>query len=412
MTEGLIEKAAVLMHQERYDEAGRLLGQLLSTNPNDDTVLYFLAEIELQKENYDNSEELINQAISVNPEESNYFQLKSRIYLGRGDSKKSEMYIKEAIGINPYEAHYFAIWAHIKLLQKEYETALDIANQALEIDSSHLFALNVRSTALLKLNRKDESFDTIAEALHENPNNAYTHSNYGWGLLEKGYNKKALQHFSEALKNNPNSPHAQAGMMEALKARFIIYRWFLKYAFWMSNMTSKYQWVFIIGLYIATRTLNRVADSNAALQPFIYPIVILLALFAFSTWIINPISNLFLRLNPYGRYLLSREEKISSTAIGACVFISLLSVLASVISGNPGFFVLAVFSFTMMIPLSNIFTKPAYIFYSYNIAMLILGTIAVINVFTSGILLNSISIFYFFGLLAFQFVANYYVTKS
>ncbi|AWH86024.1 hypothetical protein HYN59_13295 [Flavobacterium album] len=411
MTEGLLERAMLLLQQQRYNDAEKILGELIRANPNDDYVLYLLSEISLHNENYARAEELINSAIALHPTASHYFFLKSRLYLGKEKITEAEKYITEAISMDPYQAEYFAFWAHIKLVRKKYSEALDIANQALALDSSHIFALNVRSTALLKLDRKEESFDTIAEALNENPNNAYTHANYGWGLLEKGETKKALDHFSEALKNDPNSPHAQAGMTEALKARFLVYRWFLQYSFWMSNMGAKYQWLFILGFYFGSRALRALADSNEALQPFLYPLVMLLFIFAFSTWIITPLSNLFLLLNPYGKHLLDKKQKISSSIIGAFLLISLLSGLTYFITGQDQYIILAFFAFTMMIPLSKLFAKPSGLFLGYNAVMFLSGATAVAMVFVKGILMEDLATVYLIGLVAFQFLANFFVTR-
>lgn len=411
MTEGLLERATLLLQQQRYNDAEKILGELLSTNPNDDHVLYLLSEISLHKENYTKAEELINSAISLHPTASHYFFLKSRLYLAKEKINEAEKYITEAISMNPYQAEYFAFWGHIKLMQKKYSEALDTANQALALDSSHLFALNVRSTALLKLDRKEESFDTIAEALHENPNNAYTHSNYGWGLLEKGETKKALDHFSEALRNDPNSLHAQSGMTEALKARFLLYRWFLQYSFWMSNMASKYQWLFILGFYFGSKTLSKIAESNETLRPFLYPLVMLLFIFAFSTWIIMPLSNLFLLLNPYGKHLLDKEQKISSSLIGIFLLVSLLSGITYFITGHDQYIILAFFAFTMMIPLSKLFAKPKALFMSYNAIMFLAGATVVAMVFANGILIEGLATVYIIGLVAFQFLANFFITR-
>ncbi len=133
---------------------------------------------------------------------------------------------------------------------------------------------------------------------------------------KKEKTKKRLEHFREALRINPGFEYARSGMAEALKARYWLYKLFLKYAFWIGNLTAKYQWAVIIGLYIAFRLLNTLAQSNEALRPYLTPVIILFALFAFSTWIITPVSNLFLRLNPFGKYLLDKNEIRSSNLVG------------------------------------------------------------------------------------------------
>jgi len=412
MTEVLLERAMLLLQQQRYDDAERILNEIISLNPQDDHALYLLGEVSLQNDSYDRAEELADSAIAISPATSHYFFLKSRISLSKEKINDAERYVTEAISLDPYRADYFAFWAQIKLYRKNFAEALDIANQALALDASHVFALNVRSTALLKLNRKEESFETIAEALHENPNDAYTHANYGWGLLEKRETGKALEHFKEALKNDPNSVHAQAGMTEALKARFFLYRWFLQYSFWMSNMTAKYQWAFILGFYFGSKFLQSLARSSETLRPFLYPLILLLFIFAFSTWIIGPLGNLFLRLNPYGRHLLDKEEKISSSLVGVSLFISLLSGLAYVVTSDESYIFLAFFTFTMMIPLSRLFTAPKMVFMIYNAVMFVAGATAVALVFLGRKLIPELAGLYLVGLLAFQFLANYYATKS
>ncbi len=409
--EGLLERARILIDQERYNEAQKIIGELMNINPNNDYLFYLLSEISLQKEDYTRAEELIDNAIALSPQESDYFYFKSRLYVLKESKTEAERYIRQAIEIYPYNAHYFAFWAYIELLKKDYEYALNVANQALEIDSTNIMALNTRSTALLKLGRKEESFDTVADALHEDPNNAYTHSNHGWGLLERGDVKGALNHFSESLKNDPNSYHAQAGMVEALKARFIVYKWFLKYSFWISNMTSKYQWGFILGFYFGTKILRGIARNNATLAPFLYPIVGLLFVIAFSTWIISPIGNLFLLLNPFGKHLLDKEEKISAYATGICLLVALLSGVSYYTTGNESFITFTIVSFTMMIPFSNLFNKPKALFVSYTLIMLIVGVTATIMAFTNNVIFTIPMVIYAIGIFAFQFAANYFVIK-
>lgn len=411
MTEGLLERAHLLLEQQRHDDAARILGELLHSDPTNDYALYLLAEVNFRKENYNEAESLINNAISFRPDSAHYYFLKARLSLSKENKDDAEKYISKAVGLDPTDANFYAFWGQIKLIRKKHEEALNLANQALALDSNHIFALNVRSTALLKLNRKEESFDTIAEALYENPNDSYTHSNYGWGLLEKGDAKKALLHFSEALKKDPNSTHAQAGMMEALKARFVVYRWFLKYAFWMSNMAAKNQWIFILALFFGTKALRKLAESNETLRPFIYPMVMLLFIFAFSTWVIVPLSNLFLRLNPYGKYLLDKEEKITSSLTGVSLLISILSGITYFITGNEAWLILAFFTFTMMIPFSRLFAAPRTVFLTYTIAMVLVGVGAVSSSFLLGTT-GAFAMVYLVGLIAFQFLANYYNTRS
>lgn len=414
MIDNIINRAEVLIQQQKYAEAEKLLKDVLVTNPTDIHVLALLAEVNLQLDKSEEADTLINSAIGLSPEIGHLFYIKARISIQRKKYDESEANIKQALELDPADADFYALWASIKLARKQYDSALELANKSLELDAQNLLGLNTRSTALLKLNNKEESFKTIEGALREDPNNAYTHSNYGWSLLEKGDHKKALEHFREALKNDPDFEYAQAGMVEALKASNIFYRIFLKYVFWISNLTSKYQWGIIIGFYLGVRLLKSLASNNEALQPFLIPVIVLLALIAFSTWVIGPISNLFLRLNKYGKHLLDKKEIMSSNFVGASFLVFLLGALFYFIANDSKFLTIAFFGFAMMLPLGSMFTpsKVKHSMVIYTIIMAAIGLGAIVNTFNTGEMFNALTPVFVIGLVAFQWIANFLIIKE
>lgn len=409
-----LSKVNILIQQQKYKEAENILADLLAEDPNDIHFLSLLAEVHFQQDNYSTANSIINHAIGLAPDEPHLFYIKSRIAIHEDMLGEAEKNIDQAIELDPYDADYFALLAHIKLIRKQYGLALEKANQALEIDAENILALNTRSTALNKLDRKDESFETIEGALKNDPTNTYTHANYGWGLLEKGDHKKALDHFKESLANNPNNEYAQAGMLEAIKATNPIYRLFLKYSFWMSNMTSKYQWGVILGFFIGFRALRMVARNNPNLQPYLMPLIIALAVIAFSTWIIEPVSNLFLRFNKYGQMLLSKKEKMSSNFVALSAAISITGLILWLALPDEKMLTVMAFGFIMMLPLGSIFSpsKNKYALLIYAVALAVVGIIAIVQTFSSGILINSMSAVFFFGFIAYQWIANYMLIKE
>jgi tetratricopeptide (TPR) repeat protein len=414
MIDNTLSRVDILIQQKKFAAAEQILKDLLAKDANNIQFQALLAEVMLQQDKFAAAESIIDNAIGLSPDSAHLFYIKSRIAIQRDDLAGAEKIIGQAIQLDPYDADYYALLANIKLAQKQYQEALELADRSLEIDAENLLGLNTRSTALLKLNKSEESFSTIEGALREDPNNAYTHANYGWGLLEKGSHKKALEHFKESLKQNPNYDYAQAGMVEALKASNPVYRMFLKYAFWMGNLTSKYQWAVIIGFYVGMRVLRGIARSNEALQPFLTPLIILLALIAFSTWVINPVSNLFLRFNAYGKFLLDRNEKRSANFVAASFAICLTGILLYFILTDEKFLTLAVFGFAMMLPLSVMFSpaKYKYALVVYAAAMAVTGILAIGLTFATGEMLNSVTPIFIIGFVAFQWVANYLMIKE
>jgi tetratricopeptide (TPR) repeat protein len=409
-----LSKVEILIQQEKFQEAERLLSDLLTEDSNNIHFLSLLAEVNLQQDKFNNANSIIENAIGLSPDSAYLFYIKSRIAIQQDKLSEAEKNIIQAIEIDPYDADYFALLANIKLGRKQFEEALETANKALEIDAENLLALNTRSTALNKLNRSEESFETIEGALREEPNNAYTHANYGWGLLEKGSHKKALEHFKEALTNDPTFKYAQSGMLEALKATNPVYRIFLKYSFFMSNLTAKYQWGVIIGFYFGLKALRTIAKHNESLQPYLTPLIVALGVIAFSTWIITPISNLFLRFNKYGQLLLDKKEKMSSDFVAISFGIFIVGLLSYFALSNEKMLTIAVFGFTMMLPFGTMFSpsKNKNRLLIYTIVLAVVGLTAIGLTFSTGELFNSMTAVFVFGFVAFQWVANYMLIKE
>jgi len=225
---------------------------------------------------------------------------------------------------------------------------------------------------------------------------------------------EANRYFREALKLDPNFTYAQSGMLEALKANNIFYRLFLQYSFWMGNLTSKYQWGVIIGFFIGFRLLRALAAGNENLRPYLTPIIILLALIMFSTWIITPVSNLFLRLNKYGKHLLGKQEKMSANFVGISFLIFISGLLAYMLLGDEKYLPVAVFGFAMMLPCSSMFSpsKNKHALVIYTIAMALVGLGSIFITFQSGEIFNVLSTIFVLGFVAFQWVANYMVIRD
>lgn len=409
-----LTRVEILIEQQRFETAEEVLKELLAMDANNVQLLTMLSEVSFQQDKLDIASSLIDNAIGLAPDAPHLYYIKARIEIQEENYIDAEKNINQAIELYPFDADYFAVLGSIKLARKEFDTALAMTNKALEIDSENLVALNIRSTALVKLNRSEESFDTIEGALREDPNNAFTHANYGWGLLEKGAHEKALEHFKESLNSDPNFDYAQSGILEALKAKNPIYRLFLRYSFWISNLTAKYQWAVIIGFYMGVKALRVVAKNNAALQPYLTPVIIVLALIAFSTWILTPISNLFLRFNKYGELLLEKKEKMSSNFVAVSLITSIIGVLAYVVLSDEKFLTIAVFGFAMMLPFSVMFTssKPKNALLIYAVGMTVIGLLAISKTFSNNELFNSLTGIFIFSFIAFQWTANFIMIKE
>jgi hypothetical protein len=174
---------------------------------------------------------------------------------------------------------------------------------------------------------------TVDFALERAPEHAWSHANQGWNCLHRNDPKRAQDHFREALRLDPDFEYARQGMLEALKARNPVYRGMLAYFLWMGRLSTKLQWVFIIGTMFGVRAVRTAAEQNPQLGVVLWPLVVLFYVFIYLSWVAGPMFNLLLRFDRFGRLVLSRDERKATNWFGACVFLT-VSGLAWWASGN------------------------------------------------------------------------------
>jgi tetratricopeptide (TPR) repeat protein len=162
------------------------------------------------------------------------------------------------------------------------------------------------------LGEKNPAKETFTNAFQHAPENHETHANQGWVYLEQNEHKLALQHFQEALRLNPTSEFAREGLVEALKARYWIYRAFLQFSFKVTSISGGARWGLYIGMIILVRVM-----------PLLLPFYLMLVFF---TWFSDLIFNTLLRFNRYGRQALNQEE-INGSNVFLILFLGGISAL-------------------------------------------------------------------------------------
>lgn len=414
MEDNRFAHAVLLYNQRRYADAEKTLHDILATDPNQGHALQLLAATHLQQDRHAEARQLAQRVLGLRPHGADAHNLLARIELADDQPAKAEEHAQQAVALDPGDSANHAILAFVLLRRTEHQRALESADRGLAIDPEDIQCLNIRTEALARLGRKEEADRTIHKSLELDPENPYTHSNTGWAVLRRGEHARALEHFREALRRDPMNAHAKAGLVEALKARYWPYRLWLRYAFWVSNLKGNVQVMLMVGLYLLNRALNGLIDKNPALAPFLYPILVAYLLFALSTWILVPVSNLFLRFNPYGRYALDREETLSSTLTGISLAISLLALLGWAILGGAALLTLAIVAFLLMIPLGSMLNpQPKYrwVLVTACCGLALLGTAGTFIAATTGIVLNGPISIFFTGLLIYQFGASFLATR-
>lgn len=337
------ERIQVLLNQGRFEQAEEEIRQNMGQNIENPFAHLLLGYALMGQGKNLETLETAQTAIVLAPDFSPAHALLSEAHYRNGDIKDAKAAVKEAIRLDPDEADHFTQLSSILFYQKRWEEALQAVENALELEPESVSALNIRSRILVKLGRKPEASESFEAAMREDPENTYTHINRGWALLEEARYKEALDHFKEGIRLDPGNEDARSGLVEGLKAKYSIYRGYLKFAFWMNRLGEKMQWAFIIGLIV-------IVNIIPSLLPFYLA-------FIFFNWFSGILFNTLLRFNAYGKYALSeREIKYSNIFMGLLIG-GITSIIVSLSLGLSFFNVLGLLLLGMLFPVTGTYNQ-------------------------------------------------------
>jgi len=407
-----IEKAQLLIGQQRYELALKEINQELASDPDNPYVHALQAVCLRQLDRTKEALDAAQRAVQIGPDFAFAHYVLSGVYDQDDRLKEAEGAIREALRLDPEDADYYTRLSSILIQQRRWEEALRAAEQALELEPANANGLNFRSMALNSLNRHDEASAATEGALAANPEDPMAHASRGWQHLREGDRDAAMTHFREALRLDSSQEWAREGVVETLKARNPVYRVMLAYFTWTARLEPRMLWGFIIGGYAASRVLREFSKANPQWAPYIWVVLGLYFAFVAMTWIADPLFNLLLRTNPMGRVLLTRQQVVAANWFGGSLLLALMSLAAWLAYPVDTLLMLAIVSGLMVIPISSsLGIDPG------RSRTILLGYTSVIG--ASGAFLVGASFFvktglavavpfglFFFGVATFSWVAN------
>lgn len=324
MQHSSFERVQLLIQQSRYRQAEQELRELLYQQPDEPLAHALLALCLAEQDKLSAALPSAHTAVALAPDSPWCRYILATVLSRQGQLKQAREVILAAIAQAPDDADYFALLGSLYLQENRWQEALDNAEQGLSLDPEHVVCSNLRSMALIKLGQGEAALQGLASALQQEPDNALTHANRGWTLLEQGQHEAALLAFQEALSLDPNLDWAREGLVETLKARYLLYRLMLKYFFMMGRLRRSHQWLVMLGLLLGVRLLRSLfpAETHLWLSGGIFSLYLG---FVLLTWLADPLFNLVLRLNRYGRLALSQEQRVASNWLGGLLAGGLLA---------------------------------------------------------------------------------------
>jgi len=326
-----LARGILLYQQDRYGLAEQELGQAVIEEPQNSTAHCFLALCLVEQGKLDPAEDEAKLAIRYGADDSFAHTVMAHVLFKRGRPVEAERAARESLRLDPTDAHTYSVLAAIRHDRRNWRGALEAAEDGLKYDPNHPGCTTARTLALLQLGRTDDAGDAADDALRRNPDDPLAHTAQGWAELHASRPQKALTHFREALRLDPSSEWARHGMIEALKARYWLYRQMLRFFLWMSRLSRQAQWGVILGLIVVQQVLVQLGRANPELRPLTAPVLYMLFGFVLFTWLANPLFNLLLRLNRYGRYALTPDQRRQSHWVAGLIIAGLASGVVALV---------------------------------------------------------------------------------
>jgi len=404
-----LSRAQLLLQQKRPADAEREAGLAIAQAPDHPEGHALLAISRLEQNQREPALEAARTAVGLAPDAAYYHYIHALVLHRLSQDKEAVGAVQEAIRLAPEEEDNFSLLASIRLGLGEWNAALVAAEQALALNPEHTGAINLRAMALVRLGRKAEAVQSVDFALERNPDSALSHANQGWNQLHRNEPTRALEHFREALRLDPDLEFARQGMLEALKARNVVYRGILGYFLWMGRLSAQYQWAVIVGTYFGSRLLVGFASAHPEHRLLWWVVLGAFYSFVYLTWTAHPMFNLLLRLDRFGRHVLTAEEQVASTWFGLFFSAALSATVWFFVSDTAPAF-MAMFSLAALsICVAATFRRKGRDRLILGIATGTLGALAALALIPLPLVGkdgSNFAVFFVYGFLGFQILAN------
>ena len=235
-----VQRGDLLLERGRHEEALGYFQAAMVEDAGDGYVLAQMAICQAHiKAEQATSLETIDAAIIAEPDEPDYFRLKAIILCQLKRPKEGLAVAKAGIGMAPNNPDLRSAEAHAFLCLDRWEEAENSAREALSMDADHSQASNQLVQALYERRAGAETHGLVLTLLSRRPEDAHAHYNAGYSFLQTGDCERALEHFVECLRLDPTFEPARIGLLEAMRGRYAIYRWYLRVYFAMDARAKK-----------------------------------------------------------------------------------------------------------------------------------------------------------------------------
>ncbi len=408
----LLQRARLMMEQRRAIQAADQLRQVLANDPDNAEAHSLLALCLLgDRDQWHNATREAEMAVGLSPDSSLSHYVLASVLEKRNRFPEALQALDQAIQLAPEQSHFYGLKASVLGQQSRWREALEAASIGLSLDAEDESCSSLRAIAMERLGKTDHAMDQANAGVSRRPDSSMAHSTRGWALLQSGQYRQAQEAFREALRLGPTNEMARVGMIQALNNNHFFFRMIFSFYTFIGRMAQWTQWAILIGMFVGMRMLRAFAQANPEWQPYVLPISVLYLAFCILSWIATPMFNTFLRFHPFGKYLLSNQEKWASNLVAILGVIAVAGAILQTVRGDYGGAILMFIApLFLSMPVSTAFSVdagwPRYTCIAISIVLSALCFAALILIAIDGPWTGPFAL-YGIGIMLFTFFGNY-----
>ncbi|HEX2092950.1 MAG TPA: tetratricopeptide repeat protein [Longimicrobiaceae bacterium] len=326
------ERALLLMRQGRLRNAVGELIEGLRESPGDSYLHALLAICHSDLGQHEEARREAREAVGLAPDFAYAHYAHGLVLMAAGWEAEAEEAAREAVRLDPHYPPYQAGLAYILLRRLRWSEALEAADRGLGIDPYDAECANYRARALRELGRGEEALATLRRSLAHDPENPDTHTTLGWTLLRRRAPRRAAEHFREALRLDPRFDQARQGFLEALRARHPLHAAIQSALLSLKDIPAWLAWGL---LYFSVAAFAQAATDGVprgASLTFLAVLVAFSLVRILASWTSEPLLDLLLLLDPEGRRVLARRQRVGAALMGGAFLLAGAAWMAVVVS--------------------------------------------------------------------------------
>ncbi|HRR55568.1 MAG TPA: tetratricopeptide repeat protein [Acidobacteriota bacterium] len=199
----LLQQGAALLHQQKFDEAEKVLQEALSVNPSEPNTHFNLALVYLNQKQWDKAEESLHRAQAL-------LEIFARANPNNPMLRQQLENIRQQVELMPLRK--LAGEIDTAMQNKEFETAVDKLEEMAELQPNNPNVYYNAALAYIQMNRMDEAVEQLDKAIELDPNQqAFTELKGRIGEIQEARAEAALKAKVATVQSlNQEGKHAEA----------------------------------------------------------------------------------------------------------------------------------------------------------------------------------------------------------